>query len=142
MGSPTFQEVLLKLQGSDEEGAIAKEIQKAVKQTPGVWPRAPTSLLSSSATRQMSSVVCFNCGRRGHIAWSCWRPQNNPTIITIIKLHSRIKAATSTITFVSILAALPSLRGLVFYIRRVVILHTPVSLSGGKLTLLGTTLLA
>ena len=136
MGSPTFQEVLLKLQGSDEEGAIAKEIQKAVKQTPGVWPRAPTSLLSSSATRQMSSVVCFNFGRRSHIAWSCWRSQNNPTIITIIKLHSRIKAAT--ITFVSILAVLPSL----IFNGRVGILHTPVSLSGGKLTLLCTTLLA
>ena len=31
MGSPTFQQVLLKLLGSDEEVAIAKEIQKAVK---------------------------------------------------------------------------------------------------------------
>lgn len=87
MGSSTFQQVRLKLQGSDEEVAITKEIGKAVKQTPGVWPRAPTSLLRSSATRQMSSVVCFNCDRRGHIAWSCCRPQNNPTIITIIKLH-------------------------------------------------------
>ena len=76
MGSPTFQQVLLKLLGPDEEVAIAKEIQKAVKQIPGVWPRAPASLPSSSTTRQMSSVVCFNCGRRGHIASSCWRPRN------------------------------------------------------------------
>ena len=43
MGSPTFQPVLLKLVGSDEEVAIAKEIQKAVKQVPGVWPRAPSA---------------------------------------------------------------------------------------------------
>ena len=44
MGSPTFQQVLLKLLGSDEEVAIAKEIEKAVKQTPGVWPKAPNLL--------------------------------------------------------------------------------------------------
>ena len=44
MGSPTFQQVLLKLLGSDEEVAIAKEIQKAVKQTPRVYPRAPTPI--------------------------------------------------------------------------------------------------
>ena len=31
MDSPTLQQGLLKLLGSDEEGAIAKEIQKAVK---------------------------------------------------------------------------------------------------------------
>ena len=35
MGSPTFQQVPLNLLVSDEEVAIAKEIQKAVKQTPG-----------------------------------------------------------------------------------------------------------
>ena len=40
-GYPTFQQVLLKLLGSDEEVTIAKEIQKAVKQTPGVCPRVP-----------------------------------------------------------------------------------------------------
>ena len=76
MGSPTFQQVLLKLLGSDEEVAIAKEIQKAVKQTPGVWPTTLASPPGPSATRQTSSVVCFNCGRRGHITRSCWRPQN------------------------------------------------------------------
>ena len=76
MGSPTFQPVLLKLVGSDEEVAIAKEIQKAVKQAPGVWPRAPSAPPGPGAPRQLSSVVCFNCGRRGHIARSCWRPQN------------------------------------------------------------------
>ena len=57
MGSPTFQQVLFKLLGSDEEVAISKEIQKAVKQTPGVWPRAPASLPRPSATRQTSSAV-------------------------------------------------------------------------------------
>ena len=61
MGSPTFLQVFLKMLGSDEV-AIAKEIQKAVKQTPGVWPRAPTSLPGS--THQMSSVVCFNCSHQ------------------------------------------------------------------------------
>ena len=76
MGSPTFQQVLLKLLGSDEEVAIAKEIQKAVKQTPGVCPRPPTSLPGPGVTPQTNPVVCFNCGRRGHIARSCWRPQN------------------------------------------------------------------
>ena len=71
MGSPTFQQVLLKLLGSDEEVAIAKEIQKAVKQTPRVWPTTITSPPGPSAIRQKSSVACFNCGRRGHIARSC-----------------------------------------------------------------------
>lgn len=41
MGYPTFQQVLVKLLGSDEEVVIAKEIQKAVKQTRGVWPGCP-----------------------------------------------------------------------------------------------------
>ena len=76
MGSPTFQQVLLKLLGSDEEVATTKEIQKAVKQTPGVCPRAPASLPDLAVTRQTNSVLCFNCGRWGHIARSCWRPQN------------------------------------------------------------------
>ena len=58
MGSPTFQPVLLKLVGSDEEVAIAREIQKAVKQAPGVWPRAPSAPPGPGAPRQLSSVVC------------------------------------------------------------------------------------
>jgi len=74
MGSPTFQQVLLKLLGLDEEVAIAKEIQKAVKQTPGGWPTTITSPPGPSAICQTSSVACFNCGRRGHIARSCWTP--------------------------------------------------------------------
>ena len=49
-GSPTFQQVLLKLLGSDEEVAIAKEIQKAVRQIPGVCPRALTSLPGPGVT--------------------------------------------------------------------------------------------
>ena len=57
MGSPTFQQVLLKLLDSDEEVATAKEIQKAVKQTPGVYPRAPTSLPGPGVTRQTNSVL-------------------------------------------------------------------------------------
>ena len=76
MGSPSFQQVLLKLLGSDEEVAIAKEIQKAVKHTHGVWPTTTTTPPGPSAIRQASFVACFNCGRRGHIARSCWRPQN------------------------------------------------------------------
>lgn len=77
MRSPTFQPVLLKLVGSEEEVAIAKEIHKAVKQFPVTGPRVPSAPPGSSATRQPSPVVCFNCGRRGHIARSCWRPQNS-----------------------------------------------------------------
>ena len=50
--------------------------QKAVKQAPGVWPGAPTFLPSPSGTRQTCSVVCFYCGHQGHIARSCWRPQD------------------------------------------------------------------
>ena len=79
MGSPTSQQVLLKLLGSEDEVAIAKEIQKAIKQIPtsGVRPRTPSvpppGLRDS---RQAGSVVCFNCSRRGHIASSCWRPKS------------------------------------------------------------------
>lgn len=78
MGSPTFQQVtvLLKLLGSDEEVAIAKKIQKVVKQTPRVCLRAPISLPGPGVTRQTNPVVCFNCGGRGHIPRACWRPQN------------------------------------------------------------------
>ena len=78
MGSPTFQQVLLKLLGSDEEVTIAKEIQKAVKQTPGVYPRAPTSLPGPGVTRQTNSVLCFNCGRWGHIPVSFLLPFISP----------------------------------------------------------------
>ena len=74
MGS--FQQVLLKLLGSDEEVPIAKEIQKAVKQTPRVWPTTITTHPGPSAIHQTSAVACFYCGCRGGIARSCWRPQN------------------------------------------------------------------
>ena len=60
MGSPTFQQVLLKLLGSDEEVAIAKEIQKAVKQTPGVCPRPPTSLPGPGVTPQTNPVISLD----------------------------------------------------------------------------------
>ena len=79
MGSPTFQQVLLKLLGSEEEVAIAKEIQKAMKQPPAarVYPRTPlVPPPGSNMARRASSVTCFVCGRRGHIARSCWRSQN------------------------------------------------------------------
>jgi len=79
MGSPSFQQVFLKLVGAEEEVAIAKEIQKAMKQVSAarVWPLPPSvPPLGSSATRRAGAVLCFNCGRRGHIARSCWSAQN------------------------------------------------------------------
>ena len=79
--SPVLQRVLLKLLGSKEEIAIAKEIDKATKsctptpllrgqpngETRG-FPRAqPYSLFNGGA----NGVTCFDCGRQGHIARNC-----------------------------------------------------------------------
>ena len=76
--------------------------QKAVKQAPGVWPAAPTFLPSPSATRQTSSVVCFYCDRRGHIARSCWRPQDihkflggNRMLLSVVVVFGLIKCFPS-----------------------------------------------
>ena len=73
--SPSFQHLLLKLIGSKEEVEVAKEIQKALKQSP------PTYLPGNSVNyggpsrpfpRARQAQICFACGRHGHFARSCW----------------------------------------------------------------------
>lgn len=76
-----LQRVLLKLLGSKKDIAIAKEIDKATKSyspTPllrgfrtgaqHAFPRAQPYNLSGTRT---NGIVCFACGRPGHIARNC-----------------------------------------------------------------------
>ncbi|KAL9977508.1 hypothetical protein ACROYT_G014917 [Oculina patagonica] len=83
MGSSSLQQVLLKLVGSDEEVAIAKEIQKAVKQAPGVWPRSTAAFQPPGASCQAApvefSTFCqsYFKHRPKSVLW-CDR-ENNPT---------------------------------------------------------------
>ena len=77
---PSFQQMLLKLVGSKEEIEVAKEIQKALKhpslrapaQRPFPYPAGPS--------RRRPGPTCYNCGKRGHIARTCFsRPSGNQT---------------------------------------------------------------
>ena len=75
--NPLFQH-LLKLIGSKEEVEVAKEIQKALKQSlptylPGNSVNSGGPLRPFPKARQ--AQVCFSCGRRGHYARSCWAKQ-------------------------------------------------------------------
>ena len=72
--NPSFQHLLLKLTGSKEEVEVAKEIQKALKQSP------PSYLSGNSVNsggpwrpfpRARQAKVCFSCGKRGQYARSC-----------------------------------------------------------------------
>lgn len=69
---PAFQQLLLKLVGDKEEVLVAKEIQKVLKSAPReqhAWgpPARP-------APYPRRPPVCFNCGRRGHVASTCYSP--------------------------------------------------------------------
>ena len=73
--NPSFQHLLLKLIGSKEEVEVAKEIQKALKQSPPTY--LPGNSVNSGGPsrpfpRARQAQVCFSCGRRGHYARSCW----------------------------------------------------------------------
>ena len=76
--SPLFQHLLLlllQLIGSKEEVEVAKEIQKALKQSPPTY--LPGNSVNSGGPsrpfpRARQPQVCFACGRRGHFARSCW----------------------------------------------------------------------
>ena len=77
--NPSFQHLLLKLIGSKEELAIAKEIQKALKQSPPVYfPRNSkmSRVPSGPHPRQRQAQVCYSCGKRGHFARSWWSNRN------------------------------------------------------------------
>ena len=67
--NPALQTVMLKLVGSEEDVAIAREIQKAIKSvTTGSLPRVP-----SRGPSQQRPLTCFNCGLRGHVSRFCYR---------------------------------------------------------------------
>ena len=73
--NPSFQHLLLKLIGSKEEVEVAKEIQKALKQSPPTY--LPGNSVNSGGPsrpfpRARQAQICFSCGRRGHYARSCW----------------------------------------------------------------------
>ena len=74
LASPALQPLLLKLVGSEEEVAIAKEIQKALKS------QCPASRFSDASRpllapypfgQRNANIYCYTCGRRGHIAREC-----------------------------------------------------------------------
>ena len=73
--NPSFQHFLLKLIGSKEEMEVAKEIQKALKESPPTYLPG-NSVISGGPShpfpRARQAQVCFACGRRGHFARSCW----------------------------------------------------------------------
>ena len=79
--NPALQRVLLKVLGSKEEIAIAKEFDKATKSYSPIpllrglrtsaqhaFPRAQPYNLSGTRT---NGTVCFACGLHGHIARNC-----------------------------------------------------------------------
>lgn len=79
--NPALQRILLKLLGSKEEIAIAKEIDKATKgfsPTPllrgpqmGTQPNLPRVQPYNFPRGRFNSIICFSCGRPGHIARNC-----------------------------------------------------------------------
>ena len=67
LASPTLQPLLLKLVGSEEEVAIAREIQKALKS------QCPASRVSGASRpllapypsgQRNANISCYSCGRR------------------------------------------------------------------------------
>ena len=77
--NPSFQHLLLKLTGSKEEVAIAKEIQKAFEQSPPVHFSRNSNMSRVSLgpyPRQGQAQVCYSCGKQGHFAQSCWANHN------------------------------------------------------------------
>lgn len=71
--NPAPQNILLKLTGSKDEVEVANEIQKALKQSPRAPPR-PMPYQQLGVRRRHTPPVCFNCGRRGHMARNCGNP--------------------------------------------------------------------
>lgn len=71
-GHPAIQRILLKLLGTKEEIAIAKEIEKATKSNPLSPPLFSSQLVSNGqrppARARPYVITRYACGLRGHIA--------------------------------------------------------------------------
>ena len=74
-GHQAIQRILLKLLGTKEEIAIAKEIEKATKSNPLSPPLFSSQLVSNGqrppARARPYVITCYACGLRGHIARNC-----------------------------------------------------------------------
>ena len=74
--NPALQNVLIKLVGTEEEVAIAKETQKALKAASvnhrvGAPYQVPYP--ASRASRNGRPLVCYWCGLEGHVMRNCRR---------------------------------------------------------------------
>ncbi|KXJ23118.1 hypothetical protein AC249_AIPGENE10552 [Exaiptasia diaphana] len=69
LNSTSLQPVLIKLVGSEEEIAIAKEIQKAMKSSSTNFNRTGSPYQSPGP----HNVTCFLSGQKGHMMRQCYR---------------------------------------------------------------------
>jgi hypothetical protein len=70
--SPAFQQLLLKLVGDKEEVAVAREIQKAMKNVNSAASAPMATGARPGPYPVQRSKACFKCGKWGHFARFCW----------------------------------------------------------------------
>jgi hypothetical protein len=75
---PEFGDIIIRLLGTKEETSVASTIAKMVKS-----PRQPMGFRGSTANAGSSRMVCFSCGRPGHLQRHCPMKNLNNTSIYI-----------------------------------------------------------